>query len=89
MKLSDTARSSARLRPLAISMAVATALLAGCGTVPRSVHSLPPTEYKALDAMADKMSSLCGPLEGESGTGTPTASITSTRPVPRPSPAGG
>jgi hypothetical protein len=52
------------------------------------VAALGAFDAAALDAMAGKMSTLCGPIEGGSG-GTPTASMTSTRPEPRPSPAGG
>jgi general secretion pathway protein D len=41
--------------PLAFALALSVTVLAGCGTAPRSVRDLPPTEYTALQEMTTRM----------------------------------
>lgn len=53
MNASNPARLLSSLR-IAVPFA-AVGLLAGCGTVPRSVQSLPPTEYKALETVSSRV----------------------------------
>lgn len=54
MKSLDTTRSTP-LRRLGLPVALACTLLAGCSTTPRSVQSLPPTEYQALEEISARV----------------------------------
>lgn len=65
MKASNPVRSSVPLSRLGLPLALASLLLAGCGTVPRSVQSLPPTEYKALQEMSARVDEESAKLSAE------------------------
>lgn len=65
MNDSNPVRPYASLCRAGLPLALSCVILSGCGTVPRSVHSLPPTEYKALETMTARVDEESAKLAAE------------------------